>query len=288
MTLRHLKIFIAVCEHKSTTKASEVLYIAQPTVSLAISELEKYYNVTLFDRINQRLILTDIGKELLVKAKDILSGFEDFESLATFRGKSPKVKIGASLTLGQIIIPKLLRIIDEQKLDVQPQIFIRQASVIEHELEQGNLDFAIIGGDVISPYLSSTPISYDRFTAVANVDYDTPSTLSFEQLLSYPLLLREQGSSSRDFLEKIAFSKGLKVTAKIDSSNNQALVTALYSSLGIAFLPDSYIAGHVARGKLKEITITDLTTNRTNNLVIHKNKKLNAIQQSVFDLIKTL
>ena len=125
----------------------------------------------------------------------------------------------------------------------------------------------------------------DQFT---NVDYEVPSTLSFEDLLSYPLLLREHGSSSRDFLEKTAFNKGLKVTAKIDSSNNQALVTALYSSLGIAFLPDSYVAGHISRGKLKQITISDLTTNRTNNLVIHKNKKLNSIQQHVFDLIKTL
>lgn len=62
MTLRHLKIFIAVCEHGSTTKAAEALYLVQPTVSHSISELEKHYKVTLFDRVNQRLILTEAGK----------------------------------------------------------------------------------------------------------------------------------------------------------------------------------------------------------------------------------
>ena len=89
MTIRHLKIFIAVCEHGSTTKAAEALFLVQPTVSHAISELEKYYKVSLFDRINQRLLLTDAGKELLIKAKATVTSFDDFESFATAQGQNP-------------------------------------------------------------------------------------------------------------------------------------------------------------------------------------------------------
>ena len=288
MTLRHLKIFVAVCKHGSTTKAADALYIAQPTISLTISELEKYYNVTLFDRINQRLILTDIGKELLVKAKDILSGFEDFEALATFSGKSPKVKIGATLTLGQTLIPKFLKRIKEENLNIRPQILIRQASTLENELEQGNLDFAVIGGDIVSPYLTATHISRERFIAVANADYDVPSSLTLKEFVSYPLLLLEYGSSSRKLLEEIVSAKGLRVSPIIDSSNNQALVTALNESLGIAYLTDSYVLEYIAKKKFKEIVIEDLTTSRSNNLVIHKSKKLNTLQQQAYNLMKTL
>ena len=288
MTLRHLKIFVTVCEYGSTTKAAEALYIVQPTVSLAISELEKYYKVSLFDRINQRLVLTEIGKELLVKAKEILSGFEDFESLATFSGQNPKVRIGTSLTLGQTLIPHFLHIIEKEKLNIQPQILIRQAKTIERELERGNLDFAIVSGEIFSPYLKAEPLSQDRFVAVCNRSYDVPDSLTLEEFVKYPLLLREHGSSSRDFLEKAATEKGLRLTPTIDSSNNQALATALYFSLGISFLPSSYVSGHIARKKFKEITITDLTANQTNYLLIHKNKKLNACQQQAFDLIKKI
>ena len=64
MTLRHLKIFVAICEHGGVTKAAEALHIAQPAVSTTLSELEKYYNVILFDRINQRLVITEMGKRL--------------------------------------------------------------------------------------------------------------------------------------------------------------------------------------------------------------------------------
>ena len=288
MTIRHLKIFVAVCEHGSTTKAAEALYIVQPTVSLAISDLEKYYKVTLFERINQRLVLTEIGRELLVKAKEILAGFEDFESLATACGQHQTVRIGVSLTLGQTMIPRFLYYIQKNQLPIQPQILIRQTKQIENELESGNLEFAIVSGEIHSQYLKAIPLSDDRFVAVCNANYEIPDSLTLKELTAYPLLLREHGSSSRDFLEKVAEEKGLLLTPTIDSTNNQALVTALYFSLGVSFLPNSYVADHIARKKLKEITVTDLTATQTNYLVIHKNKKLNANQQQAFDLIRTV
>lgn len=288
MTIRHLKIFIAVCEHGSTTRAAEALYIVQPTVSHAISELERYYKAKLFDRINQRLILTDVGRALLVKAKEIIAGFDEFESLATSSGQSPRVRIGASLTMGQTLIPRFLKQVEREGLIIEPVVLIRQASVIEEELCEGNLDFAVIGGHVVSPYLSAEPLHEDRFLAVVNSEYDVPDRLSVEQLINYPLLLRERGSSSRDCIEEAAADRGLKVEPKMDSSNNQAIVTALYSSLGIGFLPESYVRGHVDRGRFKEITITDLEADRTNYLVMHKNKRLNDLQQQAYDLIKSI
>jgi len=76
MTLRHLKVFVCVCEHGSITRAAEELMVAQPAVSKTISELEKYYGVLLFSRIKQRLSPTREGKELLVRAKEVLSAFD--------------------------------------------------------------------------------------------------------------------------------------------------------------------------------------------------------------------
>ena len=71
MTLRHLKIFVAVCEEGGITRAAQALHLAQPAVSTTVAELEKYYGVALFDRIHQRLVLTKTGEELLPKAKKI-------------------------------------------------------------------------------------------------------------------------------------------------------------------------------------------------------------------------
>ena len=77
MTIRHLKVFVEVCENSSITKTAEIMHIAQPAISQTIADIEKYYNVILFNRINQRLVITETGKILLQKAKigcAVLSG----------------------------------------------------------------------------------------------------------------------------------------------------------------------------------------------------------------------
>ena len=288
MTIRHLKIFIAVCEHGSTTKAAEALFLVQPTVSHAITDLEKYYKVTLFDRVNQRLLLTDAGKELLMKAKETVASFDDFEAFATYHGQSPKVKIGASLTLGQTLIPRFLQGVQENGIQIEPQILIRQSTRIENELEQGNLDFGVISGTVLSPYLTAIPLASELFTLVSHVDFPIPDKITVQDLSKYPLLIREHGSSSRDLLEGFANAHGVNLTPIMDSSNNQALITALYAGLGVAFLPHSYVTGHLERDKFKEIEIEGFDANQTHYLIIHKNKKLNPLQQQAYEFIQTL
>ena len=77
MTIRHLRIFTEVCSCGSVTGAAKKLYLAQPSVSLAIRELEEHYGVKLFDRIARRLDLTEAGARLLTYATHIISLFDD-------------------------------------------------------------------------------------------------------------------------------------------------------------------------------------------------------------------
>ncbi len=140
----------------------------------------------------------------------------------------------------------------------------------------------------MSPNLSTTKLSNERFIAVAHVDYDIPDELTLEELTKYPLLLRETGSSSRNFLDREATSKGLDIFPKIDSSNNQSLITAVSNALGISFLPDSSVANYIKNKEFKEITIKDLTATQTKYIVKHKNRRLNEIQQLAYDIFKTL
>lgn len=288
MTIRHLRIFVSVCEHNSVTRAAEALYIAQPTVSHCIAELEKQYNVELFDRINQRLVLTDIGKELFVKGKEILAGFEEFERLAESRGKSPRIRIGSALTLGQTVIPRFMQALKETGVDARPNVVIKPSAAIQRELERGNLDFAILDGEITSPYLVAQPFKEEKLVTVAHCHFNVPPRLSLREFVRYPLLLRERGNLARDFLEKLLAEHNLHVHPTIDSVNNQVLITATFAGLGIAFLPDSVVRSHIEQKDLKEIVVEELDAVRTNYIVIHRNKKLNPVQQQAFDLLKSL
>ena len=79
MTLRHMKLFIAVYQNQGVTKAAHQLHLAQPSISLAIRELEDYYGVRLFDRIGRRILPTECGKEFYGYAIHILSLFDEME-----------------------------------------------------------------------------------------------------------------------------------------------------------------------------------------------------------------
>lgn len=79
MTLRHMKIFVAVCRTGSITAAGKQLFLSQPSVSQAISELEQNYGVKLFDRISRRLHITEAGTQLLQYAEHIVQLFDEME-----------------------------------------------------------------------------------------------------------------------------------------------------------------------------------------------------------------
>ena len=80
MTLRHLRIFLSVCDHGcSTTKAADALHITQPAVSLAIRELESHYKVSFFERVGRRLVLNDSGQRLRQYALQITALFDAME-----------------------------------------------------------------------------------------------------------------------------------------------------------------------------------------------------------------
>ena len=278
MTFRHLKIFVAVCECGGITKAAEALYMAQPAVSTTIAELEKYYKVVLFDRINQRLVITDIGKELYLKAKDILSGFEDFEAFANEGGSNPSVRIGCSLTLGKTVLPRFIKQMKCEIPTVIPTVIINRTAMIEKALECGDLDFGFVEGEITSPHLNAVTFGGDRIVAVCASDYDIADSVTLEELTRHPLLLRENGSASAH----------LTVKPMVESVSNQCLISAAIGGLGVSILPEGLISDVVRDGTLKVINVANTNFSRTHYLLIHKNKKLNSIQMQAYQMCSHL
>ncbi len=136
MTIRHLKIFVMVCQEKSITKAGKKLFMAQPTVSVAISELEKHYNIQLFDRISKKLYLTEAGSRLLPYAQHMVALFEEMEMGAQAWGGAQLLHIGASVTIGNCLLPDYLK----RLKCVHPEIQVKAEVNNSEKLEQGILE----------------------------------------------------------------------------------------------------------------------------------------------------
>ena len=283
MTIRHLKVFTCVCKHQSMTRAAEELFIAQPAVSNTIAEIEKNYNVKLFERINKRLFLTDEGKGLLIKAQEVLSAFDEFEEQALNSSKKPLLKIGSSLTIGKQKLPWLLRNLKERFPDVDFQVSINQTSIIENKILSGALDFAFIQGKPSDQNIKSRLVDCNTFIAVCGKKYNMPDTVTLKELCRYDLLLREDESVSRDFLDNIFALENIVVKPVMESISNQALISAAVQNLGVTIMPESLLSRQLNNGGLRKITVLDYEFTRNSYLVYHKDKSFGAAKKEIFD-----
>lgn len=283
MTVRHLKVFVCVCKHSSITKAAEELFVAQPAISNTISEIEKHYNIILFNRINQRLHITEEGKLLLLKAKEVLSAFEEFELQAQSVSVRPLLRIGSSITIGKQQMPNLIKILKENHSDINVQISVNQTAVIEEKIADGSLDFAFIQGKPSNQNIKSKIVAKNRLIAVCGVDFNIPQSLTLKELCQYDLLLREDGSVSREFLTQAWIGHNISITPVMESVSNQALISAARENLGVTILPEALLLSQIKRGRLKKIEITDCEFSRNVYIIYHKNKSFTGVKRQVFD-----
>lgn len=283
MTLRHLRVFISVCKHSSMTRAAEELFIAQPAVSNTISEIEKNYNVVLFNRINKRLYLTEEGKSLYFKAQEVMNSFEEFEELAFNSSKKPLLKIGSSLTIGKQQMPRLIRSLKENFDNIDVQISVNQTSVIEDKILNGLLDFAFIQGRPSDPNIVSRLIDTNTLIAACGKGYQIPNEVTLKELCKYDLLLREDESVSREFLDHIFALENLTVTPVMESISNQALISAAVQNLGVTVLPEALLKRRLENGTLRKITVSDYEFTRNSYIIYHKNKSFGSVKKEIFD-----
>lgn len=287
MTIRHLKTFCAVCEEGGVTRAAEKLCVAQPSVSQTIGELERYYGVSLFDRVGRRLVLTPEGERLRVKAQEAIASFSEFEEAARDTNARHVIRIGSSVTAGQMVLPRLIAAIEATLDRAECRAIADSAAAVEQLVEEGSLDFALVEGSV-SRALAAEAVFSDRLMGVCSAGMKIKNTLSPAELVSLPLLLRRRGSASRDLLDERLSALGLKAQPKLSSSSNSVLLAAAREGLGVAVLPEALVSADLSAGRLKEVWIQGLELSRRWFAVRRQDKKFTPVQQQAFELLFSL
>lgn len=288
MTLRHLKIFVAVCELNNVTKAAEKLYITQPAVSCAIKELEDYYNLKLFDRISKRLYLTEAGKILLGYAAHIVTLFEEMESNVRDFDKPGKLHIGSSITIGTSFLPGYVRNFKILYPQVEIFVTIDSSDIIEKKILQNELDFALIEGVVHLEGIMSETYMDDELMIISSTDHPfyKNESITLSQFVAEKFLLREKGSGTRELFDNVLASLGYSVIPIWESTSTLALINAVINGHGISVLPYMLVKDMLDAGRISSIRIDGLRFNRKFNIIFHKNKFLTASAKAFIEMCK--
>ena len=235
MTLRHLKIFVAVCESDSITAAAEKLYLAQPAVSLAIRELEEYYDIRLFDRISRRLYLTEAGREFLSYASHIVALFNEMEQGARDLSVRGRLRVGSSITVGNCYMTLYVKNFLVSHPDCDIRVKVTSSDEIESDILSSELDFAVIEGAVHSENIVTETYRDDALTAICPPDSPLAAekTVASYELCKYPMLLREKGSGTRELIDTTLGSLGVNCEPAWESTDTMALIEAVGAGLGV-------------------------------------------------------
>lgn len=287
MTLRHMKIFEAVFRHSNITKAAEELHLAQPSVSVAVRELEEYYGICLFERLGRRIVPTELGKEFYGYALHIVSLFDEMEQKIRNWDALGVIRIGASITIGTHILPPLLKQYQALYPELRTEVTIGKSAVIEQHILENKIDIGLIENQSEHPDINVLPFMEDYMQAIVAPDHPLAkySQVTLEQLAQYPFLMREKGSAGREILDACFALEQITVHPLWESASTQAIVRGVAEGLGVAVLPCLLVRKNIEEHTVKMIPFPQPLTRKL-NLIWHRSKYLTDNMNAFIDLCK--
>ena len=282
MDLRHLRIFLAVCETGTMTRAAQSLYMTQPSVSQVIAELEKEYSVRLFERLNRRLYLTTAGERLRSYASHLINLSDQAKKELADLGAGGSIRIGASLTIGAHLLPRLINAYRQAMPGVEIFTLVDNTAVIEKLLLADQLDLGLVEGPVYSPHLREEMLSDDDLIIICGPGHPFwgKAQINIAELAGQAFIIREPGSGTRDIFERVM--QGAEASWKIAGvyNNTEAIKQAVRGNLGLAVVPKISIADETERSLVWAVEVEGLNLKRKFNLVVHRQKFVTRALQS--------
>ena len=282
-----MRIFVSVFQKNSITKAAQELHLTQPSVSLAVRELEDYYGIRLFDRIGRHIAPTECGKEFYRYAVHIVSLFNEMEKKMRNWDTFGTLRIGASITIGTHILPVLIHRYQDQFPDLMIEAKVSKSASVEDEIIHNGIDLGLIETQPSHPDLRAVPFMTDGMCAITAPDHPLASvkSISLAELSRFPFLMREKGSAGRKLLDAAFSLQQITVSPRWESTNTQALVKAVAEGLGVSVLPYLIVKKDIEEGTVRQIPLNQ-PIRRNLNVIYHKSKFLTDNMKSFIELCK--
>ena len=262
----HLALFHAVARHGGISRASAALHISQPAISRQIGELERALGVRLLDRLPRGCRLTEAGTILAEYAgRWRLLESEAERALEEFRGmKRGRLAIGASMTIGAYLLPKVLTEFHRRVPGIELQIQIANTHSIRRALLDRSIELGLTEGLIQAEELSTELFFEDELVAIANENHrllKLPS-VSIKDIAREPFILREEGSGTREVVERALGQKGIQIKPLLSLASPEAIKNCVASGLGVAIVSRLLVEADIKSGNLAIIPIKNFSIRR--------------------------
>jgi LysR family transcriptional regulator, low CO2-responsive transcriptional regulator len=275
VSIRQLRIFVAVAKHGSFARAAEEMHISPPAVSMQISDLETSVGLPLFDRVGRTASLTMTGEYFLVHARRILGSLREAEdTIARFRGlKGGTLRIGMVST-SKYFVPRLLARFRTEHPAVELRLSVGNRESLVESLTRSDVDLAIMGRPPRELATRAEPFAAHPYVIVSSPTHPLAQLehVRAAALASQPFIVREPTSGTRASMAQYFRDHQIEPFALMEMPSNETIKQAVIADMGIAFLSLHTLGLELQFGLLKILPVEDLPLMRR-WFVIHPQAK---------------
>jgi len=291
MDLHYLKIFDTIAQYESYKKASDILHISQPALSIQIKKLESQIGLKLFDKIGNKVQLNENGIMLHEYTKRIFSIVEELENTIsdTQNYIGGTLNIGGSNTPGSYILPEIIGEFKKFYPNTKFNIHIGNTSEISHLISNGTLDIAINGGNCFySDHIYVEKLFADKLVLVASPQnpYCDQENLSIEDLENMSFVVHKTDSQLYSYYMNFIELLNIPENINMYLGNIDAIKRAVSSNLGISLMPYVAVKFELQFGLLKMLNFSQHQLNYPYSLIYNKNKALSATSKKFIEFVR--
>lgn len=273
-----LRVFCTVSETKSFSKASEIIHLTQPAVSLQIQALEETYETKLFDRSSSTVTLTPAGEILYKYAKEILTLYATAEkNIGEITGLvKGSISIGASTTIGNYLLPTVISDFKKKNPKIKLHLWVGNTKRIVELLNAGNIDLGLVEGETTKYKLTTEKLLADELVLIVSSlhPWTRKKEVSMFDIIKEPFIFREEGSGTRQVIEKHLKKRGItphemKITTILGST--EAIKDAVENGTGISIVSKWAIRKESRYGSIRFLRFKEGKVLRNFSLIFSRN-----------------
>lgn len=269
--------FLKLCKNLNYTKTARELNLTQPAISQQIKALEKEYKIKLFDYKDKTLTLTAEGKMLRRYSIEMVANNNKIkENIDKFPKENEDYSIGATLTIGEYVMPTIIKNYLENNSSANIKMYVENTETLLRKLEEGVIDAAIIEGSFEKKKYNTKLFKKSNFIGVASSKSKfSNKVLSFDDLVSETLIIREKGSGTRAILLNALENKNINkdnFKSRLEIGNFNAIKNLVENNFGITFLYEEVVKEELRDKKLIKLDIKDFNLVHDFNIASLKNK----------------
>jgi len=294
MTLYQLKVFLTAAKLGSFTQAADVLRVRQPSVSLIIQGLQLELDVKLFERLGNKIRLTNAGEELLKEAESVVTRADGIkERMEEVKGlKKGKISLGSSGIATSSFLPLAIEAFKKEHPGIGVFLKVERSFILEKKLLNGEIDLAALGQAPRSPLLVGELYREEEILVVASPKHPLTRKRSvpLKIIAKEPLITHEKGTIIRDTVEQSFIERNLPFTpileVNLQLASRDALKSVIASGVGIGFQAKCHLIPDIKSGRLKVLRVPELKLKRTVYIAVHKKRQSSSLVQAFIKFLK--